>query len=96
MSNAEIFCHNENFVLGIEWDNDVPYIHHDFYKFTTTIYKEFIVEYNKLEQSLKDRGCLEIWSYYDKNLPHITKFCEKFGYVKVGETDTQNIVLKEI
>jgi len=96
MSNSEILYQNKDFVLGIEWDEGTPYLHHDFYNWSPSIYKKFRDEVAKLEKYVKQKGCTEVWSYYDKTCVHLDKFCSKFNYVKVGETETQTIVLKEI
>ena len=96
MSNSEILYKDINFIIGIEWDEGVAYLHHDFYNWSHTIYKQFITEIQHVETYVKSKNCNEVWSYYDKTNTHLNKFCSKFNYIKVAETETQNIVLKEI
>jgi hypothetical protein len=92
----EEFYKDDAIVLLIEWDNDVPYIHHHFYSWSVSIHKKFKSEFNKLVKYLQNKGHTELWSYYDKVNTNVDKFCVHYGFNKVGETETQNIVLKEI
>jgi hypothetical protein len=96
MYKVEVVFQDEDLVLALEWDDNIPYLHHHFFNWTPTILRKTIVEFNKLVDGLKTMGYDELWSYYDKDQVHVDKFCVKFGFTKVGETETQNIVLKEI
>jgi hypothetical protein len=96
MYDVQIFYQDDDLVLLVEWDDNLPYLHHHFFNWTPSILRKTICEFNKMMVELKEMGCTEVWSYYDKDQIHVDKFCTKFGFVKVGETETQNIVLKEI
>ena len=87
---------DDDLVLLLEWDQDLPYIHHHFYTWSLSTHKKCIAEFNKLIQTLQTKGYKELWSYYDKQNTNVDKFCNYYGFTKVGETPTQNIVLKEI
>ena len=87
---------DDDLVLLIEWDQELPYLHHHFYNWTLSTHKKCISEFNKLVKCLQDKGHKELWSYYNKENTNVDKFCTYYGFTKVGETPTQNIVLKEI
>lgn len=96
MYKIDVFYNDDDLLLAIEWDESIPYLHHHFYNWSPSILKKTIKHFNELVEYLKIQGCDELWSYYDKDQVHVDKFCVKFGFTKVGETETQNIVLKEI
>jgi len=92
----EEFYKDESIVILVEWVDGLPYIHHHFYAWSVSIHKKFTIEFNNLVTYLQNKGHTELWSYYDKVNTHVDKFCVHYGFIKVGETETQNIVLKEI
>lgn len=96
MSDVSVMYKDDDLLLLIEWDGDLPYLHHHFYTWSPTVLKKTIKEFSNVVEQLKQQGYGELWSYYDKDQVHVDKFCIRFGFVKVGETETQNIVLKEI
>jgi hypothetical protein len=87
---------DDDIVLLIEWDEGLPYIHHHFYNWSVSIHKRTLAEFDKIVTKLRENGYNELWSYYDKENVHVDKFCKRYGFEKVSETITQNIVLKEI
>lgn len=92
----EEFYKDDDVVLLIEWDDGLPFIHHHFYNWSLSVHKKTIKQVNKLIQYVKDKGHDELWSYYDKEKTNVDKFCVYYGFVKVGETATQHIVVKDI
>jgi len=96
MSNIDVKYKDDDLLLVLEWDDDIVYMHHHFYNWTPSVLKKTIVEFNKIVEELRNLNCTELWSYYDKDQVHVDKFCTKFGFTQVSETDTQKIVLKEI
>lgn len=87
---------DDDLVLLLEWDQDLPYIHHHFYNWSLSVHKKTIKEFDKIIHNLQSKGHKELWSYYDKENSNVDKFCNYYGFNKVGETPTQHIVLKEI
>lgn len=97
MSKIDIKYQDNDLLLVLEWDeDDIVYMHHHFYNWSPSVMKKTIVEFNKIVDELKSLNQTELWSYYDKDQTHVDKFCVRFGFVQVSETDTQKIVLKEI
>jgi len=87
---------DKDVVLLIDWDDGLPYLHHHFYNWSLSVHKKTLIEFNKIVDGLRTDGHTELWSYYDKENTHVDKFCKLYGFNKVAETSTQNIVLKEI
>jgi hypothetical protein len=96
MSDRETKYMDEDLILQLEYDEDIVYIHHHFFKWSPSVLKKTIVEFNKIVNELKALNHTELWSYYDKDQVHVDKFCVRFGFTQVSETETQKIVLKEI
>ncbi len=92
----EEFYKDDSIVILIEWVDNIPFMHHHFYNWSLSIHKKFKVEIDNLVAYLQNKGHTELWSYYDKVNTKVDKFCVYYGFNKVGETETQNIVLKEI
>jgi hypothetical protein len=96
MSNAHVVYADEDLLIVLEWDCGVPYFHHHFYKWAPSVLKKMNKVFGEVVDKLTDEQYTELWSYYDKENSHLAKFCDYYGFVKVGETDTQIIVLKEL
>jgi hypothetical protein len=92
----DIKYQDEDFLLLVEWEDGLPFLHHHYYNWSLSVHKKAIKAFVALIEELKNQGHTELWSYYDKTNTHVDKFCNKYNFIKVGETETENIVLKEI
>jgi hypothetical protein len=87
---------DEDLVVGIEWEDKLPFLHHHVYNWKLSTHKKMKRVFDSLTKDLRQNGHLELWSYYDKTQSNVDKFCDYYGFSKVAETDTQYIVLKEL
>jgi hypothetical protein len=96
MSEAQVVYQDDNLLVVLEWDEGVPYIHHHIYKWAPSVLKKMSKLMGEIVDKLTSENHEELFSYYDKENTHLEKFCDYYGFVKVGETETQIIVLKEL
>lgn len=92
----EVVYQDNCLLIGIEWEDKVPFIHHHVFHWKLSTHKKMKEVFNSIIQNLQNKEHTELWSYYDKNNKHLDKFCSYYGFIKVGETETEYIVLKEI
>lgn len=92
----EIYHKDDDLLVGIEWTDDLPFLHHHVYNWKLSTHKKMKKVFVNVIKDLQKKQYTELWSYFDKSNSHLDKFCNYYGFTKVSETDTEHIVVKEI
>lgn len=92
----EVYYKDDDLVMGIEWTDDLPFIHHHIYEWKLSTHKKMKEVFAAIVKDLQDKEHTELWSYYKKSSEHVNKFCNYYGFTRVSETETEYIVVKEI
>lgn len=87
---------NETLVVGLEYDGDVVFIHHDIFKWGKSALKQLDASVEEACKEVQKQGFKELWSYFKPNQNHLFKFCDRYGFEVVNVLEDEILVMKEL
>ena len=92
----EVFHQDDDLVIGIEWDGEIPFIHHHVYNWKLSTHKQMKKVFSTMVKELQEKNHTKLYSYFDKQNTNVDKFCDYYGFTLLSETPTEYIVVKEL
>lgn len=87
---------NETLVVGLEYRNDVVYIHHDVFKWGKEALRQMDEAVKTAITRVKQEGFEELWSYFKPQENHLYKFCDRYGFEVVSVSEDEILVMREL
>lgn len=97
MSNLSVWVtQNEYLVVGLEYNDDVVFIHHDVLKWGKQTLRAMDKAVEEACKKVKQEGFEELWSYFKPTQDHLFKFCDRYGFEVVKVSEDEILVMKEL